>query len=69
MLYVLLTVPCYKRCKEMEYTEHHEELLETDDDDGGWVDTHHYSGNVVHNVEIWKELIYFYFFVLSYFNL
>ena len=39
-----MAVPCYKRCKEMEYTDHHEELLETDDEDGGWIDTHHYSG-------------------------
>lgn len=30
----------------MEYTDHHEELLETDDDDGGWIDTHHYSGRL-----------------------
>lgn len=43
---VTRNVPCYKRCKEMEYTEHHEALLETDDEDGGWVDTHHYSDNI-----------------------
>lgn len=44
---VTRNVPCYKRCKEMEYTDHHEELLETDDEDGGWIDTHHYSDSAV----------------------
>ncbi|XP_035225323.1 ubiquitin-like-conjugating enzyme ATG3 isoform X2 [Stegodyphus dumicola] len=44
---VTRNVPCYKRCKEMEYTDHHEELLETEDEDGGWVDTHHYSDSTV----------------------
>ncbi|KFM76731.1 Ubiquitin-like-conjugating enzyme ATG3, partial [Stegodyphus mimosarum] len=44
---VTRNVPCYKRCKEIEYTDHHEELLETEDEDGGWVDTHHYSDSTV----------------------
>lgn len=44
---VTRNVPCYKRCKEMEYTDHHEELLEPDDEDGGWIDTHHYSDSTV----------------------
>jgi len=44
---VTRNVPCYKRCKEMEYTDHHEELLETDDEDGGWIDTHHYTDSTV----------------------
>lgn len=37
-------VPCYKRCKQMEYRSEQELVLETDGDpDGGWVDTHHFS--------------------------
>ncbi|XP_026471648.1 ubiquitin-like-conjugating enzyme ATG3 isoform X2 [Ctenocephalides felis] len=33
-------VPCYRRCKQMEYSGE-EKLLEEDDSEGGWVDTHH----------------------------
>ncbi|GIY53742.1 ubiquitin-like-conjugating enzyme ATG3 [Caerostris extrusa] len=44
---VTRNVPCYKRCKEIENAEHHEELLEVDDEDGGWVDTHHYTDSAV----------------------
>jgi ubiquitin-like-conjugating enzyme ATG3 len=40
---VTRNVPCYKRCKEIEYTEEHEKLIEPDDAEGGWVDTHHYA--------------------------
>nr|QCX35196.1 ubiquitin-like-conjugating enzyme [Macrobrachium nipponense] len=37
-------VPCYKRCKQMEYRSEQELVLETDGDpDGGWVDTHHFT--------------------------
>lgn len=37
-------VPCYKRCKEIEYLDNNEKVIEdTEDPDGGWVDTHHYS--------------------------
>jgi len=43
-------VPCYKRCKEIEYLDNNEKVIETDDADGGWVDTHHYS-NLVEHVE------------------
>nr|CAG4636391.1 EOG090X0AKX [Eubosmina coregoni]SVE69967.1 EOG090X0AKX [Eubosmina coregoni] len=32
-------VPCYKRCKQMEYTEL-EKIVNPDDGEGGWVDTH-----------------------------
>ncbi|XP_063966997.1 ubiquitin-like-conjugating enzyme ATG3 [Lytechinus pictus] len=34
-------VPCYKRCKQMEYHEENEAIIEENDEDGGWVDTHH----------------------------
>ncbi|GFW47344.1 ubiquitin-like-conjugating enzyme ATG3 [Trichonephila clavipes] len=44
---VTRNVPCYKRCKEIENAEHHEELLEVDDEDGGWVDTHHYTDSAI----------------------
>jgi len=33
-------VPCYKRCKQMEYRGE-ELVLDSDDPEGGWVDTHH----------------------------
>nr|CAG4643395.1 EOG090X0AKX [Ilyocryptus agilis] len=32
-------VPCYKRCKQMEYTDQ-EKIVNPDDGEGGWVDTH-----------------------------
>lgn len=34
-------VPCSRRCKEIEYCEEQEKVLDADDPDGGWVDTHH----------------------------
>lgn len=38
------SVPCYKRVKQMEdHCDKFEKLLEEDDPDGGWVDTHHYA--------------------------
>jgi len=37
-------VPCYKRCRQLEYASEQELVLESDGDpDGGWVDTHHFS--------------------------
>uniref|UniRef100_A0AAY5K2X9 Ubiquitin-like-conjugating enzyme ATG3 n=1 Tax=Esox lucius TaxID=8010 RepID=A0AAY5K2X9_ESOLU len=36
-------VPCYKRCKQMEYCDELEAIIEEDDGDGGWVDTYHHS--------------------------
>ncbi|KAE8748656.1 Autophagy-related protein 3 [Frankliniella occidentalis] len=38
------SVPCSRRCKQMEYCDDHEKIIEADDPDGGWVDTHHYAG-------------------------
>ena len=38
-------VPCYKRVKQMDsHEEKHERVIEEEDEDGGWVDTHHYAG-------------------------
>ncbi|XP_035693597.1 ubiquitin-like-conjugating enzyme ATG3 [Branchiostoma floridae] len=34
-------VPCYKRCKQMEYQEEYEKVIDEEDGEGGWVDTHH----------------------------
>lgn len=39
--FLLCSVPCYKRCKEMEHQEENEAIVEPDED-GGWVDTHHH---------------------------
>ncbi|XP_059163057.1 ubiquitin-like-conjugating enzyme ATG3 [Physella acuta] len=37
-------VPCYKRVKQMDtHQEEQEKVIEEEDEDGGWVDTHHYS--------------------------
>lgn len=36
-------VPCPRRCKQMEYCDDQEKVIEADDPDGGWVDTHHFD--------------------------
>lgn len=36
-------VPCSRRCKQIEYNDDKEKVIESDDADGGWVDTHHYD--------------------------
>lgn len=38
------SVPCHKRCKDMNHDETNEAIIEAEDGEGGWVDTHHYSG-------------------------
>lgn len=34
-------VPCYKRCKDIEYCSNDEKVIMTENDEEGWVDTHH----------------------------
>ncbi|XP_063230986.1 ubiquitin-like-conjugating enzyme ATG3 [Bacillus rossius redtenbacheri] len=36
-------VPCSRRCKQMEYCDDNEKIIDADDADGGWVDTHHFD--------------------------
>lgn len=38
---VTKSVPCYKRCKDIEYTSNDEKLIMTENDEEGWLDTHH----------------------------
>jgi len=35
------SVPCYKRCKDIEYCAGDEKVILTEGDEEGWVDTHH----------------------------
>ncbi|CAH2067623.1 unnamed protein product, partial [Iphiclides podalirius] len=45
-------VPCYRRCKQIEYCEDKEKIIEAEnDEDGGWVDTHHYDSTGSPTVE------------------
>ncbi|XP_064638716.1 ubiquitin-like-conjugating enzyme ATG3 [Lineus longissimus] len=37
-------VPCYKRVKQLDgHQEEFEKVVDEDDEDGGWVDTHHFA--------------------------
>lgn len=38
---VTKSVPCYKRCKDIEYCANDERVIMTENDDEGWLDTHH----------------------------
>lgn len=39
-------VPCTRRCEQIEYCEDLERIIESDDADNGWVDTHHYDKEI-----------------------
>ncbi|XP_059620584.1 ubiquitin-like-conjugating enzyme ATG3 [Phlebotomus argentipes] len=43
-------VPCYRRCKQIEYVGE-ETMVEEDDQEGGWVETHHYDESSAAGVE------------------
>lgn len=38
-------VPCYRRCKQMEYVGEETIIENEDGGDDGWVETHHYDPN------------------------
>ena len=41
---IVVSVPCYKRVKQVDsHSENQEKVIEEDDNEGGWVDTHHYA--------------------------
>ena len=40
-------VPCYKRCKQMEHKDNLEKIVDEENGDGGWVDTHHFADSTV----------------------
>jgi len=53
-------VPCYKRCKQMEYKASQELLLDSEDPEGGWVDTHHFAedgGELAQAADGVKEMV------------
>ncbi|XP_023015106.1 autophagy-related protein 3 [Leptinotarsa decemlineata] len=44
-------VPCSRRYNQMEYSGDFEKVIESDDADNGWVDTHHYDKEMTSSVE------------------
>lgn len=52
---VTKSVPCYKRCKDIEYCSADEKVIMTENDEEGWVDTHH-SGQVADVNEMIDEM-------------
>lgn len=44
------SVPCYKRCKDIEYCDNDEKVILTENDEEGWVDTHHTQEQVVNEM-------------------
>lgn len=36
-------VPCPRRCKQIDYCEEKQKIIENEQDEEGWVDTHHYD--------------------------
>lgn len=38
---VTKSVPCYKRCKDIEYCNNDEKVIMAENGEEGWVDTHH----------------------------
>ena len=49
-LYNTATVPCYQRLKQMQFTDENEVVIDEDDPEGGWVDTHHNIGKLLGGV-------------------
>ena len=48
-----VSVPCYQRLKQMQFTEENEVILDEDDPEGGWVDTHHNIGKLCSLILNW----------------
>ncbi|KAK6632146.1 E2-like enzyme [Polyplax serrata] len=40
-------VPCSRRCKQIEYNDDKEKIIESNDADNGWVDTHHFDPSFI----------------------
>jgi ubiquitin-like-conjugating enzyme ATG3 len=40
-------VPCHQRCKHMEHKDNLEKIVDEENGDEGWVDTHHYADSTV----------------------
>lgn len=52
---VTKSVPCYKRCKDIENCNTDEKVIMTENDEEGWVDTHH-SGDVAVASEMIEDM-------------